>query len=354
VGEKGRLVLCLLACLVFAGCATYHRRGLDEATARHIAQEASRRSAPLPREQEDRILALDPERLTLAQIRDVLSNAPAPHIANIHGGIFPVHTRMISFSKFLIGLGYPEVSLTNPADGTYTFSCYENSKKVAGMLAWFYEKEGLRPMMVGHSQGGMQTVKVLYHLAGLTSKQLKVWNPVTWKPEPRTAITDPLTGKPRAVVGLDLCFATVTGAGGLARILPNQWDTCGRLRKIPDSVDEFTGFYKHKDLLGGDYLGYGPANHYKAMGRAKVRTVELPSYYKHGRIPDTRHLLQSRQIVDWIDAYDPAHPPASHPTFDADSRHILWAADVWHSIKRHWVLELQRLIRARRASTDAP
>ena len=27
----------------------------------------------------------------------------------------------------------------------------------------------------------------------------------------------------------------------------------------------------------------------------------------------------------------------------------LWAADVWYSVKRHWALELQRLVRSRRA-----
>jgi hypothetical protein len=32
--------------------------------------------------------------------------------------------------------------------------------------------------------------------------------------------------------------------------------------------------------------------------------------------------------------------------FDAESDHILWAADVWYSIKKHWVLELQRLLAA--------
>ena len=30
--------------------------------------------------------------------------------------------------------------------------------------------------------------------------------------------------------------------------------------------------------------------------------------------------------------------------FDGNSENILWAADVWYSLKKHWVLELQRLI----------
>ena len=28
---------------------------------------------------------------------------------------------------------------------------------------------------------------------------------------------------------------------------------------------------------------------------------------------------------------------------------VLWAADVWYSVKKHWAIEVQRLIRARRA-----
>ena len=84
-----------------------------------------------------------------------------------------------------------------------------------------------------------------------------------------------------------------------------------------------------------------------------MRNVELPSAYKHREIPDTEHLLKSRAILDWINNYVPADKPVDRAQldvkFDGDSRHILWAADVWHSIKKHWVLELQRSIRARRA-----
>jgi len=63
------------------------------------------------------------------------------------------------------------------------------------MIAWFYEHEGVRPMMVGHSQGGMQAIKVLHDLAGTFAPSLPVWNPVTEQPEPRTSIVDPITGR---------------------------------------------------------------------------------------------------------------------------------------------------------------
>ena len=152
---------------------------------------------------------------------------------------------MISFSHFLIGMGYPEASIRNPDDGTWTFSCYENSKMIAGMIAWYYEQEGMRPMIVGHSQGGFQYVRVLDDLA--YSKQLDVWNPLTWKKENRTEIIDPLTGKKRPVAGLTLPYVTSMGAGGLTRCCQTQWDMNFRLRSIPDTVEEFTGFYKGRD-----------------------------------------------------------------------------------------------------------
>src|SRR5204863_205109 len=148
-----------------------------------IEQTKVRREFKPGAETRQKILALDPEHVTEQEMRKVLSRAPAPRIINIHGGIYPVHRRMISFSEFLIGMGYPASSITNPGDGTYTFSCYESSKMIAGVIAWYYEREGLRPMMVGHSQGGIQMVKVLRKLAGLSSRRLHVWNPLTWKEE---------------------------------------------------------------------------------------------------------------------------------------------------------------------------
>ena len=344
--------------LLLAGCGTFNRQGLEPVRARQIEKSFVRNEAWLSKETENQILALNPTNITAQDISQVLSHTPAPRIINIHGGLARVVPRMVSFSEFLIGMGYPAMSVTNPSDGTYSFSCYESSEQIAGMVAWFYEREGLRPIMVGHSQGGMQVVKVLYQFAAEYPAKLHVWNPLTWKKENRCEIYDPLTGECRPVVGIQLPYATSVGAGGLTRILPNQWDMTLKLRTIPDSVEEFTGFCKKNDLLGGDFLGYGSANEYKAAGKAVVRNVWLPTEYKHGMIPDTQHLLKSQQIKDWINTYRPADElvviPKMDAQFDADSRHILWAADVWYSIKKHWVLELQRLILAERAHRHDP
>ena len=338
----------LVAALALSGCATYKRRGLEPSQAQRIEKEVVCRPVPLSHELEDRILTLNPEQVSAEDVSQVLSQSPAPRVLNIHGGIFPVHRRMISFSEFLVGMGYPRDRIRNAGDGTYTFSCYESSERVAGIAAWYYERDGMRPMIVGHSQGAMQAVKVLHKLAGNTAHSLEVWNPLTWESEDRDTIRDPLSGTNRPVVGLSLSYVTGVGGGGLTRILPNQWNMNFKLRKIPDSTDEFTGFYKGMDLLGGDFLGYGPANEYHATGKAAVRNVQLPTAYKHGLIPDTEHLLKSPQIMNWINHYDPTQP-ANLEEFDGDSRHILWAADVWHSVKKHWVLELQQMIRAQRA-----
>jgi hypothetical protein len=342
------LLSALCVMILLPGCAVYVRHGQDKAHAQAIEKHFGLQNYSLTPDLEDKILALDPEHVTAEDITNVLSHAPAPQIINIHGGIYPVQYEMISLSKFFIGMGYPETSIRNSGDGTWTYSCYEDSDKIAGVIAWYYEKQGMRPMMIGHSQGGMQAVKVLYRFTGHFSKTLQVWSPLTWKNEKRHEIIDPLTGKPRPVASLQLSYVAATGSGGLTRLLPNQWEMFLKLHTIPDSAVEFTGFYKGMDLLGGDFLGFGPLNQFHANGTAKVRNVRLPLWESHVTMPSTEHLLKSRQIMDWINNYTPAKNPNEETNFDSNSSHILFAADVWYSVKKHWVLELQRLVRAKR------
>lgn len=324
--------------LLLSGCATPPPGGLTSASMPQV----------LPQELQEKILALDPERVTETDIRETLALAPAPQVVNIHGGIYPVYLAMESFSGFLTGMGYPEASAKNP-DGSCSFSCYDSAAMIAGAAAWYYEHTGLRPMIVGHSQGGMQAVKVTHYLAGHYLKKIPVWNPPAQKPEDRFEITDPLTGRPRPVVGLRLSYVTAVGAGGLTRALPNQWDLAAKLRRIPDSVEEFTGFYFGLDLLGGDALGFGSANAYAAEGAASVRNVQLPTSYSHVAVPCTKHLAENQEVKNWVNNYNtPVAKPEFNEHFAAATGNILWGADVWHSIKKHWVLELQNLIRAQR------
>ena len=70
-------------------------------------------------------------------------------------------------------------------------------------------------------------------------------------------------------------------------------------------------------------------------------------------IPATRYLTADEAMRDWLDAYVPDRAGEAGATPPGDKGGALWAADVWYFVKKHWCLELQRLIRARRAAPAA-
>ena len=78
----------------------------------------------------------------------------------------------------------------------------------------------------------------------------------------------------------------------------------------------------------------------------------LPASYSHVFVPDTEELAAHAATRDWIDAYRAADAGIATPPENAGNG-VLWAADVWHSVKKHWTLEVQRLIRARRSVLGA-
>lgn len=298
-----------------------------------------------------RFLALDCERPADIASVEALALVAAPRIINLQGSV-PLVT-MESFAEFLIAMGYPEASIRREdgvLDSVYSYSPYQDSAQLAGILAWYYEHDGMRPMLVGHSQGGVQVVKVLDELAGVFASEIRVWNPITDTAEDRTTIVDPLTGAQRPVIGVKASYASVVGAGGAAFLLPNQWSMMHRLRSIPDTVDEFTGFSINVDLIAWSFPGARGASEYKSSGTASVRNVFLPSWYNHVVIPVTRQLAASEPMREWLNAYAPDRPDQADAIPPGPNANALWAADVWYSIKKHWSLELQRLIRAQRAA----
>ena len=302
----------------------------------------------LEKDLEDKILSLDPENITAKEVREILSRAPAPRIINIHGGTSTVYTVMVSLSKFLLSMGYPENRIRNPADGTYSYSTYKNSHELTGMLGWYYEKEGMRPMIIGHSQGGMTVIKILYNLASSKEDYIMVWNPLTEKTENRYMIMDPLENKERPVVGLKLGYASAIAAGGHTRLLLNQWDMIFKLRKIPDTVEEFTGFYLKWDSAGADFFGLiDSPNLYRPIGSAKVRTIKL-SGGSHFSLPDIQHLAEQPETREWINKYRPDDRQLLDNEIIDKEYNILLAGELWYHIKKHWCLELQRLIHAKR------
>ena len=91
---------------------------------------------------------------------------------------------------------------------------------------------------------------------------------------------------------------------------------------------------------------------YRRGGAATVRNVVLPITYNHITVPITHALAADPKARAWINAYVPGtgEEPKVPPT--SEGYNILWAADVWFSIKKHWCLEAQRLIRAKRAALE--
>jgi hypothetical protein len=345
---RSLVALLLAASLAFVGgCATTAPTSREAAVAPPAPADVLR-SVSMDRALEDRILALDPGKITAADVRDTLSKAPAPRVLTIRGGIYPVYLAMESFGAFLIGMGYPEERILTPTEHDWSLSPYESAENIAGLIVWCYEHEGVRPTMIGHSQGGIQAVKVLHTLAGDWSKELHPFNPLTGQFEAATTIVDPLTGKTRPVVGFRLGLVATVGTGGWALALPNHWIVLDRVRTIPDTVDEFVGYRIAFDLWALDGPAFDEMKTFHANGNAVVRNVWLPAEYAHVTVPATRDLVASPAMRAWIDAFVPDKPDALAPLPEGPSDNVMFAANVWYELKKHWAIEAQRFVRARR------
>jgi hypothetical protein len=292
-----------------------------------------------------RILALDPDRISARDVGDVLAHAPAPRIIALQGSL--AFVTMEPFGEYLVAMGYPEERLRNPRDGTHTWSSYGSSTALAGSLAWFYEHEGMVPLLIGHSQGGMLAIRTLHELAGAFADSIPVTNPLTGETLSRTTIVDPATGAARPVQGLKVPFAAALATGKLPRLLLGQWSMLSRLRQVPDTAVEFTGFSFRFDPIAGEF---GSPDPYVATGSAIVRNVTLPAAYSHIGLPDMLHLAVDPDTRAWIDAYAPDGANAPLPAA-ADTTNIVPAADLWFSIRKHWCLEAQRIVRERHGET---
>ena len=341
------IILSFVVAFLVAGCAT--RPPGAPALAASPAPLGVLRSVAIDRALEERILALDPERISADDVRNTLAKAPAPRILLVHGGIYPVYLAMVSTGQFLGGMGYPENSIRDPVDRAWSHSPYEDSAQIAGLLAWHYERDGMRPMLIGHSQGGVQVVRILYEFAGRFGDAIHVWNPYLGDAEQRTTIVDPLTGRDRPVIGLSASYASEIGAGGSMLLLPNLWAMMDKVYTIPDTVDEFTAYTMDFDFIAWKATWTSETNGRRPEGRPNVRNVLLPTGYNHLTTPFVEGLLDIPAARAWIEAYVPDGTDAPPPP-EAVGYAIVWAADVWHSVKKHWVLEVQRLIRARRAA----
>ena len=324
--------------------------GLLLSTASALAAQAAgdRPASPRPAVDpavERRLLELAPEHISASDVREVLARVPAPRIIDLQGSV-PIVT-MAPFAQFLIAMGYPEERVRDPDGGALSYSSGVDAKRLAGTLAWYYEHEGMMPMLIGHSQGGMVVIRVLHELAGEFGDSIPVWNPLLGAAEARTTIVDPASGLRRPVVGLRVPYAAALATGKLPRILLGQWSMIPLLRKIPDTVVEFTGFSLDWDPIAGNF---GSAEPYRATGSARVRNVTLPSGASHLTLPLAKELALDPTTRAWIDRYVPGTDAAAVPSgASSEMANLLHAADIWYSVKKHWCIEAQRLLRAARA-----
>lgn len=258
-----------------------------------------------------------------------LDQAAAPRVLALQGSV-PFVT-MAPFADFLEAMGYPAERLRHPPDGTRTLASFVDARRFAGEIAWHYERDGVMPVLVGHSQGGMVVIKALHELAGRNGP-IPVWNPMLGAAEQRTWIIDPRSGARREVTTLRVNFAAALVTGSLPRVLLAQWDVLPLLRDVPDSAVAFTGFAIPWDAIAG--TGAHPAP-FRATGSALVRNVVLPAAYSHIALPAVDHLARQSATRAWIEAWRPDVVATPLPQ-GADVGNLLHAADLWYSLRRAW------------------
>ncbi len=236
-----------------------------------------------------RVQDLDATHLSTQDVSEVLSKCPAPRLLAFNGSAFDT---MSPFGAFLHRMGYPRVEVR---------SSYDNAAKVAQAVETTFQAEHLRPMLIGHSQGGAFVVKVLH-----------------------------------ALKGRSVSFSSAIATGKWMRVLLGQWDMLPILRKIPATTKEFAGYRLAGDLIGSDAPLFKESGDYEAVGDVEVRNSRLegPSHLDITRLEDYAEDPGTRA---WIDAWTPSTPAPS------DAR-LLFAADIWYHVKKHWCLELQGLV----------
>jgi len=185
-------------------------------------------------------------------------------------------------------------------------------------------------------------------LAGTFHEKVAVWNPLSGISEERYSIVDPLTREERSVVGFRMGFASAAATGKPMRVLLGQWAMLNHLREIPGTVEEFSGYHLKYDLISGTLFGVGQGDQYSSTGSSSVRNIVLPSGIHHLDIPLTEDLAGDPETRQWIQRYVPSMETGERSgPFPGEKGNILFAADLWYSIKKHWCLELKRWILAK-------
>ncbi len=210
---------------------------------------------------------------------------------------------MEPFAEYLIAMGYPEDRLRDPRDGSMSRNSFGDSEQLAGELAWYYESDGMMPLLIGHSQGGMLAIKVLYELNGSFHRGDSGVESADWRAGATHEHRRSADGSERPVVGSRFPTPPRSPPASSRVFCSASGAMMGKLRAIPDTVEDFTGFSIEWDMIAGTPPG---SEEYHADGSAQVRNVELSATTSHIRMPRTRYLTRNAATRAWIDDYDPA------------------------------------------------
>lgn len=304
-----------------------------------------------------KILSLDPNNITDADVRETLSKGPAPWILAL-APLPPWSEEFVATARFFVDMGYPVDRIGDPRMNQYKIFWREKSEVIAGMAAWLYENDGMNPILVGWSGGGIMTVVVLHELHNTTGKsQVRVINARTGKAENRSWVKDPYTKRRRPISSLRFSFAASLAAGGLGRVVQDEvWAIVKGLHLIPDSVEEFVGFHSPEDTLGTDAVFTSPeelisANTFRPIGKAKVRSIIGDRSYEHFNVVHCEKLSDNSKGRNWVSTFRP-NPGYKLHNFQNTNKYSwvsgkrnIWCGEVWYGIKKHWALQAQRVAR---------
>ena len=301
------------------------------------------RSMRQPRSESSRSV---PERISERDVREVLSQAPAPRIINLQGSV-PLVT-MAPFAEFLAAMGYPKERLRNPDDGSLTYSSYVDAaapRRQPGVVlrARRHDADAHRPQpgRHGRDQGAARTGRRLRSIAAGVGSAARGGRGAHRhrRPAERRAAT----GGRAAALPTWPCWPPAS-----CRACCSASGRCSaRLREIPDTVAEFTGFslqwdldrrqFRQRRAVSGPRLG--------ARAQRDAAGEREPSHAAAGEGAGAR---PGDAALDRPLQPRTATRQRCRPIPRLDLANLLHAADIWYSVKKHWCLEAQQLIRARR------
>ena len=206
-----------------------------------------------------------------------------------------------------------------------------------------HERDGVRPIIIGHSKGGGVVIETLRALAGVYGDELPLVDPSTLVAEPRTRYADPADRRAAAASSTSSCRSRPRSRRAACRACcaaSSSWRACcATCRTAPrrSSASRFPSIRSP-----------GPWRATRTRtARSAARTCATSSS-RRGRATSARraprHLAADPATRAWIERY---RPGAGAPLPDAhDVANLPMAAELWFAIKRAWCGEAQRAARA--------